>query len=98
MVDDDIKALWDTAVAQYHTTTGIDLFAPATKKAQSVDDVIKLTVDEEDKFKKWRNDGGKIAKFRSLLKASLDPLAAVGGVVAQGASTVSIHDTCHLHL
>jgi len=85
---DDITGLWDSAVAQYRAATGVDLFALSTPQVQSVDDVMKLTVDKEDHFKKWRNDGGKIAKFRSIVKASLGPLTILGGFAVQGASTV----------
>ena len=98
---DDITGLWDSAVAKYRAATGVDLFALSTPQVQSVDDVMKLTVDKEEHFKKWRNDGGKIAKFRSILKASLGPLTILGGFAVQGASTVSrrsLIDLCQLYL
>jgi hypothetical protein len=93
---DDITGLWDSAVLQYLNATGVDLFSQFTPQVHSVDDVMKLTVDKEDHFKKWRNDGGKISKFRSVVKASLGPLNILGGFAVQGASTVRILNPCYL--
>jgi len=89
---DDITGLWDFAVLQYRNATGVDLFSQSTHQIQSVDDVMKFTVDKEDHFKKWRNDGGNISRFRSIVKACLGPLNILGGFAVQGASTVRILD------
>ena len=97
---DDITGLWDAAMVQYRAATGIDLFARSTPQVQSVDDLVKLTVNKEDHFKKWRNDGGKIAKFRSIMKASMGPLTILGGFAVQSASTVrgrSLADPCYIY-
>lgn len=89
MVDqDDIKTLWDSAISQYRDATGVDLSSKRTAHINSVDDVVRLTIENEDHFKKWRNDKGKIAKFRSIVKASLGPLNNVGGLAAQPTSAV----------
>jgi hypothetical protein len=93
---DDITGLWDSAVLQYLNATGVDLFSQSTPQVHSVDDLMKLTVDKEDHFKKWRNDGGKISKFRSVVKASLGPLNILGGFAVQGASNVRILNPCCL--
>lgn len=54
---DDITGLWAAAILKYREATGINLFA--TSQVESLDNVIKLTVDKEDHFVKWRDDGGK---------------------------------------
>jgi hypothetical protein len=89
MVDqDDIKTLWDSTISQYRDATGVNLSSKRTTHINSVDDVVRLAIENEDHFKKWRNDKGKIAKFRSIVKASLSPLNKFGGLAAQPTSAV----------
>jgi hypothetical protein len=89
MVDqDDIKTLWDSTISQYRDATGVDLSSKRTTHINSVDDVVRLAIENEDHFKKWRNYKGKIAKFRSIVKASLGPLNKFGSLAAQPTSAV----------
>jgi hypothetical protein len=81
---DDIGALWDAAVVEYNKTATVK----STLLSYTVDQVLATTVEKEEYFKQWRNDKGKLDIFRSVLKASLGPLNALGQFVSANASAV----------
>ncbi|KAF2397384.1 hypothetical protein EJ06DRAFT_550928 [Trichodelitschia bisporula] len=70
---DGIAGPWD-AVKNFRDATGVGLFDESLRRFSTADDVLKETVENESKFKKWRHDGERITKFRSVLKNFLDPL------------------------
>ena len=84
---DVITRLWDAALSQYNEITKQPLSTGSPFKMNSVDDVIKFTIDENARFNSWRKDG-KLAGFRSVVKAILTPINILGGFAAAGASFV----------
>jgi len=81
---DDIGALWDAAVVEYNKTAAVE----PTLRSYTVDQVLAMTVEKEEYFKRWRNDKGKLDIFRSVLKGCLGPLNALGQFVSANASAV----------
>ena len=81
---DDIGALWDAAVVEYSKTAAVEPML----LSYTVDQVLAMTVEKEEFFKRWRNDKGKLDTLRSVLKASLGPLNALGQFVSANASAV----------
>jgi hypothetical protein len=79
-----IGALWDAAVVEYNKTAAVE----PTLLSYTVDQVLAMTIEKEEYFKRWRNDQGKLDTFRSVLKASLGPLNALGQFVSANASAV----------
>ncbi len=56
--------------------------------ASSVDVILDDIHEKETKFKRYRHDGSKLDKFRTLVSKSLDPIDKVGNLVASAASMV----------
>ena len=87
MDNNDIDALWDTAVSEYNKTTTID----PKFRSYTIEQVMAMTVEKEEFFKRWRNDKGKLDRFRGVLKSCLMPLNALGQFVSANASAVRDH-------
>jgi hypothetical protein len=64
----DLATLWEVAILDYEKRTGKSLrLAPFT----SMNDAIQGTEKEVQKFKGFRNDGGKVDKVRTAFKNNL---------------------------
>ncbi|KAL8648633.1 MAG: hypothetical protein Q9210_004877 [Variospora velana] len=80
----DIAAIWQTAINRYEEITMEKMETLAG--AGSVDVILDDIHEKETKFKRYRHDGSKLDKFRTLVSKSLDPVDKVGNLVASAAS------------
>jgi hypothetical protein len=82
----DVGALWSDAIAQYEKLAGVKL--QSMEQAQTVEDVLGFMEGWSGKFDKFRHDGGKLDKLRSLVRDGLSPIDEIGGYLASAASSV----------
>ncbi|KAM4067399.1 ankyrin repeats (3 copies) domain-containing protein [Hirsutella rhossiliensis] len=83
----ELGLLWQTAIDTYTDITGNRHFLTA-KHTASIGQVLAEVEGMERSFKGQRHDGSKLARFRSLVNASLTPIQALGEVVAHASKAV----------
>ncbi|KAH6618287.1 hypothetical protein B0J18DRAFT_275640 [Chaetomium sp. MPI-SDFR-AT-0129] len=76
----DVAALWQAAVEDYETITGVQLQNFATVK--HIDGILVQVGLNETNFKLHRHGGSKLDKFRTLVQRSLGPIEMLSHVVA----------------
>lgn len=82
----DIGTIWQTAINRYEESARVKIESLAG--ASSVDVILDDIREQETKFKGYRHDGSRLAKFRTLVARSLGPIEKVGDIVASAASLV----------
>ncbi|KAI4146689.1 MAG: hypothetical protein L6R39_003369 [Caloplaca ligustica] len=80
----DIGTIWQTAINRYEESARVKIESLAG--ASSVDVILDDIREQETKFKGYRHDGSRLAKFRTLVARSLGPIEKVGDIVASAAS------------
>lgn len=85
----DVAAIWQAAVEDYESITGIQLQTFTAVK--HIDGILVQVGLNETNFKVHRNGGSKLDKFRTLVQRSLGPIEMVGHVVAHATKAVGVH-------
>ena len=83
----ELGLLWQAAIDTYTDITENRHFLTA-KHAASIGQVLAEVEGMERSFQGQRHDGSKLARFRSLINASLTQIQALGEVVAHASKAV----------
>jgi hypothetical protein len=83
----DISEIWKAAVGEYQRVTGTTLTPSAG--ANNVEGILSEIRDRETAFSRYRHDGSKVDKFRSLVRRGLVPIEHLAGIASQATKSVS---------
>ncbi len=82
----DIGVIWKAAIVRYEEITKTKIESVAM--ANDMDGILNEIREKEEMFKSYRHNNSKLAKFRSLVIKTLDPIEKLSSLVA--AATLSV--------
>ncbi|MCJ1394650.1 hypothetical protein MMC18_007530 [Xylographa bjoerkii] len=82
----DIGAMWKAAIDRYETITKVKI--ESLSGAHNIDQILAEIEKRQAKFDRYRHDGSKLDKFRTLVKNSLAPIQVLGDIVSQATKTI----------
>jgi hypothetical protein len=74
-------------VDEYERATGVKI--QELRGANNIESILSQIKKNEDMFRKHRNDGSKLNKFRTLVSQSLGPIDKLGTIIAHASKAVS---------
>jgi len=87
----DAVQIWKAALDEYQRITGVRL--QTLDSVSNIDDLLAQVNKDEEKFNRYRHNGSKFDRFRTLIRHSLGPIGELGNIVTQAAKAVSSVNT-----
>jgi hypothetical protein len=82
----DVGAIWKAAIDRYEKITKVKV--ESLSGTSNMDQILAEIQERETAFERYRHDGSRLDRFRTLVKNSLAPIQMLGDIVAHATKSV----------